>query len=111
VLGPASATDLTIHLAGTVPLVRKVVKYTCDDNGEKLGVPTGPFAVEYITGGDNGLVVVPISGKSIVFANVIAASGARYTARQYTWWEAQGQVTFSSDGLNGKAQSICRPVK
>jgi membrane-bound inhibitor of C-type lysozyme len=107
----ASATDLTIHLAGEEPVSRKTVQYVCDASGAKLGVPSGRFPVEYINGGGNSLAIVPISGRPLIFANVFSGSGARYTAQQYTWWEAGGNVILSSDSLAGKSQSTCRPAK
>jgi membrane-bound inhibitor of C-type lysozyme len=106
----AQATDLTIHLAGTDNLTHKTVQYSCDAAGEKIGVPAGSFPVEYIYGGGNSLVVVPIAGKSLIFSNVMAASGARYTAQTLTWWEAHGEVTLYSDSLAGKSQSTCKVV-
>jgi len=70
----AHATDLTIHLAGTATLSRKTVQYSCDAAGEKIGVPAGPFSVEYINGAGNSLVVVPVAGNSLIFTNVISGS-------------------------------------
>jgi membrane-bound inhibitor of C-type lysozyme len=105
------ATDLTIHLAGTTTLSRKTVQYNCDAAGTKIGVPAGPFPVEYINGGGNSLVVVPISGNSLIFTNVMSGSGARYTAQELTWWEAHGEATLSSDSLAGKSQSTCKVVR
>lgn len=99
-----------IHLPGDASISRQIIQYQCDVNGTKIGVPSGPFSAEYINGGGNSLVVVPISGKMLIFSNVIAGSGARYTARQYTWWEAKGSVTLYSDSLSGKIQSSCRRV-
>jgi membrane-bound inhibitor of C-type lysozyme len=104
-----SATNLTIRLPDNPAINRKTVAYTCDADGAKIGVPAGSFSVEYINGGGNSLAVVPISGKLLIFSNVIAASGARYTAQVYTWWEAHGQVTLTSDALDGKTQSTCVP--
>jgi membrane-bound inhibitor of C-type lysozyme len=106
----ASGTDLTIHLPDTPSISRQSVEYQCDANGTTIGVPSGPFKAEYINGGGNSLVVVPISGNALIFSNVISGSGARYTAQQYTWWEAKGAVTLSSDSLSGKIQSSCRRV-
>jgi membrane-bound inhibitor of C-type lysozyme len=107
----AAATDLTIHLAGTAAMTHKTVEYKCDANGAQIGVPATPFTVEYIYGGGNSLVVVPMAGNSVIFSNVSSASGARYTAQTFTWWEAHGTVTLYSDGLTGKSQSACQPVK
>jgi membrane-bound inhibitor of C-type lysozyme len=106
----ASPENITIHLPAGASVSRKIVQYECDAQGPKIGVPSQPFSVEYIKGGGNSLVVVPISGKPLIFSNVISASGARYAAQQYIWWEAKGTVTLYSDSLNGKLQSACRPL-
>jgi membrane-bound inhibitor of C-type lysozyme len=105
-----SATDLTIRLSNSPEITRKTVLYTCDAAGKEIGVPSVPFSVEYINGGGNSLVVVPISGNSLIFSNVTSASGARYTAQQYTWWDARGGATLYSDSLAGKTQSACHQV-
>ena len=105
-----SATDLTIKRANTPAISRKTVEYQCDSTGTKMGVPAGPFPVEYLNGGGNSLVVVPVAGNSLIFSNVFAGSGARYVAQQFTWWEAHGSVTLSSDSLAGKSQSTCKPT-
>jgi membrane-bound inhibitor of C-type lysozyme len=107
----ASGTDLIIHLPGNAALSRKSVEYRCDGKAAQIGLPAGPFSVEYINGGGNSLAIVPISGNSLIFSNVMSGSGARYTTQQYTWWEAKGMVTLLSDSLAGKMQSTCRPVK
>ncbi len=106
----ASATDLTIHLNGPQTLSRKTVQYRCDAQGAAIGLPASAFPVEYINGAGNSLVIVPVHGMSLIFANVMSASGARYAAGQYIWWEAAGSVTFYSDSIAGKAQSACHRV-
>jgi membrane-bound inhibitor of C-type lysozyme len=106
----ASATDLTIHLPDDPSVSRQSVEYQCDASGTSIGLGSGPFSVEYINAGTNSLVVVPISGNALIFSNVISGSGARYTAQHYTWWEAKGSVTLSSDSLTGKIQSSCHRV-
>jgi membrane-bound inhibitor of C-type lysozyme len=110
-LKPALGTDLSINLPGSTPVSRETLSYTCDSEGAKIGLPSGKFDVEYINGGGNSLVVVPVSGNHLIFANVSSASGARYRAQQYTWWEAQGAVTLYSDSLNGKLSSACSRAK
>ena len=105
----ALATDLTVHLAGTAPLSHRLVRYQCDATGTKMGLPAGPFSVEYINGGGNSLAILPLSGNTIIFANILSGSGARYAAQQYIWWEAAGRsITLSSDSLSGKMQSNCQ---
>ncbi len=107
----ALATDLTIHLPSGASVSRKTVQYQCDAQGVKIGVPAGPFYVEYINGGGNSLVIVPISGNSIIFSSASSASGVRYTAQQFTWWDAKGAATLYSDSLAGKSQSTCHRVE
>jgi membrane-bound inhibitor of C-type lysozyme len=106
----AGATDLTIHLSGSQPLSRKTVQYQCDAQAAATGLPATVFQVEYINGGGNSLVIVPVQGASLIFTNVTSASGARYAAGQYIWWDAAGSVNFYSDSLAGKSQSACHRV-
>jgi membrane-bound inhibitor of C-type lysozyme len=106
----AGATDLTIHLNGSQLLSRKTVQYQCDAQGAAIGLPPIAFPVEYINGAGNSLAIVPVHGMSLIFANVVSGSGARYAAGQYIWWDAAGSVNFYSDSLAGKMQSACHPV-
>jgi len=105
------ASDVAIHLEGMAPVTRQLIQYQCDAEATKLGLPKGPFPVEYINGGGNSLAVLPISGKTLIFANVLSASGARYVAQQYTWWEAAGRtVSLRSESLAGTLESNCKRV-
>jgi membrane-bound inhibitor of C-type lysozyme len=107
----ALASDLSIHLSGVGPLSRKTVQYQCDAEASKLGLPKGAFSVEYINAGGNGLAVLPISGKSLIFVNVFSGSGARYVAQQYTWWEEAGRsISLRLDSLDSKLESTCHRV-
>lgn len=104
----AAATDVTLHLKGSEPVSRSVIRYQCDAQGAQAGLPAGPFSVEYINGAGNSLAILPVHGKSLIFANVISGSGARYAAGEYIWWDAAGRsVSFSSDSLSGKIESEC----
>jgi membrane-bound inhibitor of C-type lysozyme len=107
----AGATDLTIHLSGSQPVSRKTVQYQCDAEAAAIGLPATAFPVEYINCAGNSLAVFPIHGTSLIFANVMSGSGARYAAGQYIWWEAGGSVTLYSDSIAGKMQSACHPAK
>ena len=110
--GVAGASDLTIHLNGDEAVKRSTVKYQCDAQGAKMGLPAGVFSVEYLNGAGNHLAVVPIKGNSIIFVTVPSGSGAKYAAENFTWWEAGGRgTTFSSDFPGPKASSSCRIVK
>ncbi len=106
----AGAADLTIHLSGSQPISRKTVQYQCDGQAAATGLPATAFPVEYINGAGNSLVIVPVHGASLIFTNVTSASGARYAAGQYIWWDAAGSVNFYSDSLAGKTQSACHRV-
>jgi membrane-bound inhibitor of C-type lysozyme len=104
----ARATDVTIHLSGSEPISRSMMKYRCDVQGSKMGLPAGIFSVEYLNGAGNSLAIVPVAGHSLIFANVTSGSGARYAAGSYIWWEAGGRgVTFSSDSIAGNMTSEC----
>ena len=108
----ATAADLTISLTGSDPITRHTVKFQCDGHAGTLGLPTGVFPVEYVNGNGNSLAVLPIQGHSLVFANVLSGSGARYAAGQYIWWDAGARgVHLYSDSLAGKDQTACQPVK
>lgn len=107
----AGAKDLTIQLSGSQPISRKIVQYQCDAKAAAIGLPATAFPVEYINGAGNSLAVVPIHGNSLIFANVMSGSGARYAAGQYIWWEAGGSVTLYSDSMGGKMQSACHAAK
>lgn len=108
----SGASDLTIHLNGSQPISRNTVKYQCDAPGAKMGLPAGVFSVEYINGAGNSLAIVPVGGNSLIFANVVSGSGARYASGEFIWWDAAGRgTTFSSDSLAGKMSSECHRVQ
>lgn len=106
----APATDVVITLPGSKLVSRKVVRYSCDANASKIGLPAVPFDVEYINGSGNNLATVPVLGGLLIFANVPSASGARYAAQHYIWWDAKGSATLYLDCPARKEQSVCRPV-
>ncbi|CAJ0774957.1 hypothetical protein LMG7141_00289 [Ralstonia condita] len=64
------------------------VRYTCE-GGKSL-------SVKYMTVGDTPLASMVLDGKTLVFANVIAASGARYASGPYVWW-TKGPAGFLTD--------------
>ncbi|HZC44082.1 MAG TPA: hypothetical protein VE195_07905, partial [Acidobacteriaceae bacterium] len=44
----SDATDLTLHLKGSQAISHLTVKYECDAEGAKMGLPGHPFSVEYL---------------------------------------------------------------
>lgn len=74
----AMSAEVTVRLPGADCVQRKVVTYRCEG--------FGALEVEYINAGGNALAVVPVEGRTLIFANVISASGARYAAGRYVWW-------------------------
>ena len=64
------------------------VRYTCEGGKTLL--------VKYMTVGDTPLAAMTLNGKTLVFANVMAASGARYASGQYVWW-TKGPTGFLTD--------------
>jgi len=107
----AQATELTIHLTGSQPILKTTVRYHCDGQASRIGLPSNSFPVEYMNGAGNSLAIIPVQGRSLIFANVTAGSGARYVSGSYLWWEAAGSVTFSSDSIAGKALTVCQRVR
>jgi membrane-bound inhibitor of C-type lysozyme len=81
------AENLTVSLP-KIKVTQIRASFTCGTDGVALGLPPGPFTVEYFNAGENHLAVLPMQGKSMLFANVISASGARYAAGRYIWWDA-----------------------
>ncbi|MGB8481125.1 MAG: MliC family protein [Acidobacteriaceae bacterium] len=107
----AGATEVTLHLKGSQAMSCSIERYECDAEGSKMGLPAGIFSVEYLNGAGNSLAILPVNGASLVFANIVSGSGARYAAKQYIWWDAAGRsVSFSSDSLAGKMRSECHRI-
>lgn len=105
------AEDLSVRLPG-VPITRIHATFECGADGVALGLPSGPFTVQYLNAGENHLAVLPIHGQALVFANVISGSGARYAAGRYIWWDAGDRgVTLYADGVDGHPKAECHAVK
>lgn len=105
------AESLSVRLPG-VDVTRIHASFECGADGVALGLPAGPFTVEYLNAGENHLAVLPIHGQGLVFANVISGSGARYAAGRYIWWDAGARgVTLYADGVDGHPKAECHLVK
>lgn len=104
------AKDVTIRLSPSTPVSRRVVPFRCDAGAERLGLPRGTFDVEYINAGPNSLAVLPLGGDRLILAGVQSGSGARYTAGEYTWWDAAGRRTFiRAETIGGAKEFTCYP--
>ena len=104
-----SERALTIKGAGKFE--SKTVKYQCDANGVKMGLPAGVFGVEYLNETANHLAVVPVKGRPTIFVTVPSGSGAKYAAQEFVWWEAGGGTTFQSGFSGTDASSACKTVQ
>lgn len=90
----AASPDVLV-LPGDATLDARSVDYTCDDGRT--------FSVQYLNKGDNHLAVVPVSDRaSLVFSNVLSASGAKYAAGQYVWWTKGEEATLYKDWKGGE---------
>ena len=108
----AYASDLHIQLPGNDSFTGTTASFSCDGNAAKLGLPAGTFPVQYINGAGNSLAVLPIGGKSLIFAGVVSGSGARYAASRYIWSDGGTRGAFLSSDLSDKnAITLCKPVK
>ncbi|HEV2709499.1 MAG TPA: MliC family protein [Edaphobacter sp.] len=104
------AEDLTVRLPG-VAVTRIRASFECGSAGVAMGLPAGPFTVEYLNAGENHLAVLPVHGQALIFTNVVSGSGARYAAGRYIWWDAGARgVTLSVEG-DGHQQANCHLVK
>lgn len=71
------AISLSIPVTGGTSVNSSATTYDCE--GREV-------AVSYINAGEVALAVLDIEGRTVIAANVIAASGARYAGGRYVWW-------------------------
>lgn len=98
----SSGISISIDIPGAGSVDRAKMSYLCG----RL-----PVEAEYINAGTNALALLSIGGESVIAANVIAASGAKYAGKQFIWW-TQGDEASLYDltkGENAKPVS-CRKV-
>jgi membrane-bound inhibitor of C-type lysozyme len=89
--GPASAASLEIPLPEGVEAQTIETSYACAERN---------IGVTYINAGDISLALLEFEDKTVVAANVLAASGARYAGGQYIWWSKGNEATLY-DLMNG----------
>ncbi len=92
----AVTADVGLTFSGDAD--KKTVTYSCESHA--------PLPVTYINAAPNFLALVPITDDEtgqtteLVFASVLTASGARYEAAQYVWWN-KGTDAFLYDTTEG----------
>ena len=97
-----AAVDLSLGIDLTGNAQIQTVVYGC-------GEGTEPLTVEYVNAAPNFLAIVPIDGQDLVFVNVISASGAKYVAGQYEWWNKGSDATLHdvTEGLDAAPVLTC----
>ncbi len=95
--------EIAIALPEPLPYTSETVFYDCAGR---------PVEAQYINAGDVSLVTLLIDGNFVVAANVIAASGARYSGGQYIWW-TKGDQADLVDFRNGGMEAVitCEAVE
>jgi len=118
-IAPARAEtgdSLSIPLSTSTDIQRQTAAYTCKAkkgaSSAKLRavLPEKIVKVSYINAGDISLAVLRIDGKTQIFTNVIAASGAKYAAAEYVWWSKGDDAMFSSE-MDASAMLTCHEIK
>jgi membrane-bound inhibitor of C-type lysozyme len=79
-------SNLTLSLGGDAE--QHTVQYDC-------GETFGQISIAYINAAPNFLALVPYEGSTLIFAAVMAASGARYASGNYEWWTKGAEATFT----------------
>jgi len=102
---PAATSRLVIDLGATGDFERKTVKYGCQGDVESI-------AVDYINAAPNYLALIPLEGSTLVFNTVLAASGAKYAAGKYVWWNkgTDADLYDLTQGPNAKPVLHCSEV-
>lgn len=101
-MGIEPALQFVITLEGDAQ--RDVVTYHCEGSEDA-------FSVSYINANPNFLALVPIAGETLIFANVVSASGARYVAGQYEWWSRGNEATLSDEFAPEGAEPVLCHVR
>ena len=79
----------------------KVATYACEGRD--------PLSVEYLNAAPNFLALVPVGDQTLVFVNVISASGAKYESGSYVWWIKGSDATLHdiTEGLDAAPVLTC----
>ncbi|GBQ95480.1 MliC family protein [Asaia lannensis] len=108
--------SLSIPLSSSTDIQRQIVSYNCKAKKGassarlRAVLPEKIVKVSYINAGDISLAVLPVDGKTQIFTDVIAASGAKYAAAEYVWWSKGDDAMFSSE-MDASAMLTCHEIK
>jgi len=98
---PAMAVEtsmqLVLKLEGNAQ--RDIATYQCEGLEDDV-------VVEYINAHPVFLAILPVEGESLVFVNVISASGARYVSGQYVWWSQGNEAQLIDEQAGEDAAPI-----
>jgi len=102
---PAATSSLVISLGTTGDFERKMVKYGCQGDVDSI-------TVDYVNAAPNYLALIPLEGSTLVFNTVLAASGAKYAAGKYVWWNkgTDADLYDLTQGPNAKPVLHCSEV-
>ena len=67
---------------------QRVVQYDC-------GQPE-PLSVKYVNAAPNYLAFLTVGNRTLVFVTVLSASGAKYAAGEYEWWNKGSEATLAN---------------
>jgi membrane-bound inhibitor of C-type lysozyme len=98
----AVSSSIVITLGATGDFDRKTVNYGCEGDVDHL-------AVDYINAAPNYLSLLPLDGSTLLFNTVLAASGAKYAAGKYVWWNKGTEASLYdlTQGPNAKPVLTC----
>lgn len=96
----AAQSSLQIELTTPGDFERRVITYDC-------GTET-PLSVTYLNAAPNFLALVPVADEPdpLLFAAVMSASGARYAAGQWIWWNKGVDASLYDATLGEDAEAV-----
>ena len=104
-MGAQTGVSITLGSEGG-DLERHVILYDCEQGD--------PISVQYINAAPNFIAILPVPdhAEPLVFAAVLAASGARYAAGQYIWSTKGADATLLdiTEGEDSPPINTCSEV-
>lgn len=108
----ASQSSFSIPLKPAVAVKTTKASYRCLGDPALLAhFSSQTVPVTYINAGETSLAILPLNGQTLVFANVVAASGAKYAADNFVWWTKEKEAFFTQRNAGGAAHVTCRELQ